>query len=151
MLRVIGLGNRLRGDDGIGPEVVRILQENHAAEFSEVIDAGADALTILQTLLEHQPVLVIDCARMGLPPGSVRQWSAGDACFDLSAHRLSLHGFNLADIWQIAKALGVRVSFNIIGIQPGTLEFNCGLSEPVRKNLPAIVNMVREEAKKYAS
>jgi hydrogenase maturation protease len=149
MLKVIGLGNSLRGDDGIGPEVIRILQRDHATEFKEVIDAGSDAWTVLLTLMENHPVLVIDCARMGLDPGSIRRWSAGDERFDLAAHGLSLHGFNLADVWQMARAMGVRHAPVIIGVQPETLEFNSGLSVPVRDSLPAVVHMVREEAKKY--
>ena len=151
MLSILGVGNRLRGDDGIGPEVVHVLQTAHDNEFSEIMDVGSDAMTILEKLLTNKPVLVIDCARMGLSPGSIRRLSACDAAMDLSAHGLSLHGFTLAEVWQMARAMGVHNELIIIGVQPEKIEFNTGLSQAVRKSIPAIIYMVREEAKKYAS
>ena len=151
MLRVIGLGNTLRGDDGVGPEVVRILQRDYAREFKDITDLGSDAISVFEKLLENIPILVIDCARMGMPPGSVRRWSAGDVYSAPSVHGLSLHGFDLADVWRMAKAMGAESDLIIIGVQPEKLEFNTGLSRPVRKSLPAIIQMVCEEAKKYES
>jgi hydrogenase maturation protease len=150
MLRVIGLGNILRGDDGIGPQAVQILQDRYRSEFSEISDAGSDPFSILEKLVENKPVLVIDCARMGLAPGSIKRFVPGEAEFDTAADGLSLHGFNLAEVWQMAKAMGTDADLIIVGVQPDKVEFNTGLSRAVQDRLPTIVKMVREEAKKYA-
>ena len=64
MLKVIGLGNILRGDDGIGPAIIQNLEQSGNSFQIRPIDAGSDAFTVLDHLLGSEPVLIIDCARM---------------------------------------------------------------------------------------
>jgi hydrogenase maturation protease len=150
MLKVIGLGNSLRGDDGIGSEVIKkLLTETNKANF-ELYDAGSDPFSILEQLLQSDPVLVIDSARMGLKPGNIRRISAKKSGFIESEFGLSLHGFNLADVWKMAQSMGVKNDLIIIGIEPEKIEFNTGLSPAVKKCIPIVVKMVEEEAEKYA-
>ena len=150
MLKVIGLGNMLRGDDGIGPSIIHNLEESGNLLQIRPIDAGSDAFTILDHLLGSEPVLIIDCARMGKAPGTVQKMLAKDAEFLTTNIGLSLHGYSLAEVWQIARSMGVKNELSLIGIEPNLLEFNSGLSEVVKKSIPVILQMVTEEAKKNA-
>ncbi len=150
MLKVIGLGNSLRGDDGIGPQIIQNLVNEGAGNYYDLCDAGSDPFDILEKLLQPEPVLVIDCARMGLKPGSVRRISAKETGFPESTYGLSLHGFNLADVWKMAQTMGVENDLIVIGVEPEKMNFNTGLSVAVQKSIPTIMNMVREEAEKYA-
>jgi hydrogenase maturation protease len=150
MLKVYGLGNILRGDDGIGPFVIRKLQEGDADIFKELKDAGSDPFLILENLLESDPVLVIDCAKMGLKPGCVRRISARNHGFPAKNFDQSLHGYRLSNLWQLARKMGVKNDLIVIGVEPQSLEFNTGLSAVVINSIPAILQMVREEAIKNA-
>ena len=150
MLKVIGLGNILRGDDGIGPVIIQNLEQSGKSLQIRPIDAGSDAFTILDHLLGSHPVLIIDCARMGKMPGSVQKMLAKDSKFLTTKIGMSLHGYSLAEVWQIALSMGVKNELSLIGIEPNSLEFNSGLSEVVKKNIPVILQMVAEEAKKNA-
>ena len=150
MLKVIGLGNSLRGDDGIGPQIIKNLLNEEAGNYYDLCDAGSDPFAILEKLLQPEPVLVIDCARMGLKPGSVRRISAKDSGFLESTYGLSLHGFNLADVWKMAQTMGVENDLIVIGVEPEKMAFNTGLSVAVQKSIPTIMKMVNEEAEKYA-
>ena len=64
MLKVISLGNSLRGDDGIGPHIIENLATRGDQDHYELCDAGSDPFDILEKLLQPEPVLVIDCARI---------------------------------------------------------------------------------------
>ena len=150
MLKVIGLGNSLRGDDGIGPLIIQNLLNDENDGPVELCDAGSDPFFILEKLLQPEPVLVIDCARMGLKPGSVRKISAKDNGFLESKYGLSLHGFNLADVWKMAQSMGVENDLIVIGVEPEKMDFNTGLSGTVQKSIPTVIQMVKEEAEKYA-
>ncbi len=150
MLKVIGLGNSLRGDDGIGPLIIQNLLNDENDDPVELCDAGSDPFSILEKLLQPEPVLVIDCARMGLKPGSVRKISAKDNGFLESKYGLSLHGFNLADVWKMAQSMGVENDLIVIGVEPEKMDFNTGLSGTVKKSIPTVIQMVKEEAEKYA-
>ena len=75
MLKIISLGNELRGDDGIGPRVLEQLTKIKHPIPIRFINAGADAFIILEHLVDSDPVLLIDCAKMGKTPGSVNKFN----------------------------------------------------------------------------
>jgi hydrogenase maturation protease len=112
-------------------------------------EIGSDAFTLLEYLLHPEPILIIDCARMGKTPGSVIKISAEDIASYHTEVGISLHGFSLAEIYQLAKSVGTVSKMTIIGVEPKNIEFNTGISKEVEKSIPAIIKMVREEAKKY--
>lgn len=150
MLKVIGLGNILRGDDGIGPVIIHKLEESSQSLPIRLYDAGSDAFTILDQLLGSEPVLIIDCARMGKEPGTVQKISAKDSELLPANLGMSLHGYSLSEVWQIARSMGVENDLAVIGVEPDSVHFNSGLSEVVKKSIPIIMQVVAEEAKKYA-
>ena len=150
MLKVIALGNILRGDDGIGPVVIQKLEKRKPSLPVKLCDVGSDAFTILDYLLDSDPILIIDCARMGKKPGTVQKMVTKSTELLPESVGMSLHGFSLAEILQMARSMGVNKDLSIIGVEPDTVQFNSGLSEVVKKSIPIIIKMIEEEAKKYA-
>ena len=150
MLKVIGLGNLLRGDDGIGPVIIEKLGEMNQSLPLQFYDAGSDAFTVLDHLLGSEPVLIIDCARIGKKPGSVQKILIKDNKNLPINLGISLHGYSLMEVWQIACSMGVKNDLLVIAVEPKSVEFNTGLSEDVKKSIQTILQMVAEEAKKYA-
>ena len=150
MLKVIGLGNILRGDDGIGPVIIQQLEESKNSLSIQLCDAGSDAFTILDQLLESEPIVIIDCARMGKKPGTVQKILVKNIKNLPVNLGMSLHGYSLTEVWQIARSMGVDNDLSVIGVEPDSVQFNSGLSEVVKKSIPLILQMVAEEAKKNA-
>jgi len=150
MLKVIGLGNILMGDDGIGPVIIRKLEESCEAIQVRPIDAGSDAFTVLDHMLGPEPVLIIDCARMGQKAGTVQKIKIPKNKFIAVELGISLHGYSLSEVWKIARSMGVKNDLSVIGIEPDAMDFNSGLSEVIKKRIPIILQMIVEEAKKYA-
>lgn len=150
MLRVIGLGNILRGDDGIGPVVIEELENADISSHLQLCDAGSDGFTILDHLLGTDPILIIDCTRMGKDPGTVQKIKITDKELLPDTVGMSLHGYSLAEVWQIARSIGAESELAIIGVEPENIQFNSGLSEVVKKSIPTIIKIVEEEAEKYA-
>jgi hydrogenase maturation protease len=99
-------------------------------------------------LREQEPVIIIDCAKMGRNPGEVVLFNAGEANFGRMDQLISLHGFGLSEIYQMAAAIGPVAPCTIIGIEPEAIEFNTGISHTVEKSIPNILNLVIEEMKK---
>ena len=71
MLKIIGLGNLLRGDDSVGPVIIQKLQKLTLSIPMELYEIGMDALAILEHLIGSEPILIIDCAKMGKKPGEI--------------------------------------------------------------------------------
>ena len=150
MLSIIGIGNNLRGDDGIGPKIIEILADKDFLFPVRIIDAGSDAFTILNELLESNQVLLIDCAHMGLKPGSVKLFTIDSIKKFANRFGVSLHGFSLAEVWEMVKAMDRNCQLKIIGVEPSQVAFNSELSDEVKKSIPTIITIVSEEARKYA-
>ena len=150
MLKVIGIGNILRGDDGIGPAIIRHLENKFSPELIQLYDAGSDAFAVLDHLIQPQPVIVIDCAQMGSRPGTIQVVTVRDSDYIDKNLGISLHGVSLAEIWQMARSMGETPALTVIGIEPKKIAFNSDLSEEVKNSIPAAVKIIVEEAKKYA-
>ncbi len=149
MIKVIGLGNALRGDDAIGPEIIEVLETMSTGDSLRLIDAGADAFTVLEHLLEEIPVVLVDCADMNLPPGSVKIFDVSEANLGEVSGHVSLHGFGFAEVYRMAGQLGPCAPCKIIGVQPERVAFDTELSVPVKKAIPEILNLINREALLY--
>ena len=150
MLKIVALGNELYGDDGIGPAVLKTLH-NEVDGTAELILAGNDAFILLDHLLKQDPLVIIDCARMGKSPGEILKFRSGQIQPRwLAAEGLSLHGFSIGEILTMAAELGCATESTVIGIEPKSILFNTGLSAEISQKIPAIIDLVMEEIKNYA-
>ncbi len=135
-LVLIGLGNRWRGDDGIG----LALLERIAATLPDSVKVcpreSDDALSLADELLSLDlPAVVVDCADMGLAPGA-RRWFGEDDVVLRGAR--STHGLGIADALPLARALGYRHEVRFLGIQPATLAMCATLSAELERQLPTL-------------
>lgn len=121
---LLGVGNRLSGDDGIGPSVARRLQGS--CDWL-AIDCGSAPENVTGLVAREKPdlVVIIDAARMGLEPGSIRRLPLGETDRML----VSTHGLPLAFLFERLQELTKRLVF--IGVEPKDLAFGEGLSPPV--------------------
>lgn len=148
MLKVISLGNELRGDDSIGPVVMNELRTMNLQEPVILINAGADAFTVLEHLIAEDPVIIIDCAQMDKQPGDVVIFKIDDSNINTFENSISLHGFSFGEVFKMVEQFGQIADCTIIGVEPKSIEFGQKLSDEVKRSLPSIINMVIEEAKK---
>ncbi len=149
MLKIIGLGNILRGDDGIGPTIINLLAESNSAKDLLIINAESDTFLLLEHLIEQEPILIIDCAKMGMTPGSVKKFEINETTILQVDKLISLHGFGFGEIYNMALKIGDPAPCKIIGVEPKSIEFNTQLSDEVKDSIPQIINLVNEEACSY--
>ena len=150
MVNLIALGNRLRGDDGIGPIVLQNLAQRKEARHFNLIEAGSDAFAVLEYLNGKQPNIVVDCAEMGAPPGTVKKMRLAENDLGVLNDLISLHGFSFAEIYAMARSLGEIAPTTLVGIQPATIDFGEKLSPQVEQAIPQILELIIQEAKYYA-
>lgn len=144
---VIGLGNPLMSDEGIGVRVVERLAAR-ASEFSGVqfLDAGTSGLAALHALRGHRRAIFVDCALMGEAPGTIRRFTPDQAASLKKMPGLSLHEGDLFSILALSKQLGESPEEIVIfGIQPACLEPRMELSETVAARLEDYVETLNRE------
>jgi hydrogenase maturation protease len=149
MLKIIGIGNTLRGDDGIGPYIINELRKEKLPEAVQLFDIGSDAFAVIDHLISEHPVLIIDCAQMNKNPGEVVKFNVEEKTLSILENAISLHGFGFTDVYKMAKKLNDNIQCTIVGVQPKLIEFNSDLSEEVKNSIPSIIKLVMEETNKY--
>ena len=104
---VIGVGNLLMSDEGIGVEVVRQLS-NKQSEYPSVdfIDAGSAGLSLLHLIANRKKAIIIDCARMGLEPGAIRRFTSDDIRSIKNLNHYSLHEADILQVINLSGQLG---------------------------------------------
>jgi hydrogenase maturation protease len=143
---VVGLGNPLLGDEGIGVRVVEELKGMELPDGVAVVDGGTSGLGLISLMEGYQRVIVVDAADMGHPPGRVNRFTPPEAQFWTAEAPLSLHQMGMGEVLALAKALEVApAELVIIGIQPGQIEAGAGLSPEVEGVIPHIIRTIFDE------
>lgn len=148
---ILGLGNPLQGDDGVGCRVIQALEQRTLPKGVEVLDGGTPGVGLVNLLEGRRQVIIIDAAEMGEPPGTVRQFPPEALALTGSAERFSLHRSGVADALHLAQALGMKLPRIVFfGVQPLQVGWGENLSAAVQAAVPQVVTAIleSEDAKK---
>lgn len=150
---VICIGNLLMGDDGLGSVAAQALAGSMPPGV-RVVDAGTAAGSYIPDIALAKAVIVVDAMRGGQPAGTVyripgfrlESWDPGP-----SLSTVSSHSQGLGQAFHEASCLCGRDPLIIFyGVEPQDLSLAIGLSEPVSRALPFLVQSVRDEASNLA-
>jgi hydrogenase maturation protease len=143
---ILGLGNPLYGDDGVGPAVVQLLKERELPPEVEVLDGGTAGLGLLDTIAGRRRLLVVDAAEMGRPAGTVLRLSPEEARLVQEQAPLSPHQVGLAEVFDLAARLEMApAEVLIFAVQPEYLGWRQELSPSVQQSLPGLVSVILAE------
>ncbi len=146
---VLGLGNPLMADEGIGVYLVERLTES-AGGYPEIdfLDAGTGGLAVLHAIEGRQKAIFLDCAYMGQEPGSVRRFVPEEVrSAKVLAHQ-SLHEADLLRIIDMARQLGQAPDEVVIfGIEPERVEPGLGLSPTLMNRIESYLTVIERELK----
>jgi hydrogenase maturation protease len=146
-LLVLGLGNVLLEDDGIGAAAVSLLVDRYEVPPGvQVLDGGTLGLSLLPYLNDADAVILVDAVRADGAPGSFVRLT-GDEVAPAVATRLSPHQVGVTDLLDGARWLG-RYPRRVVllGLVPDSMELVVGLSARVRSSLPELVERIVDEA-----
>jgi hydrogenase maturation protease len=149
---ILGLGNPLRGDDGVGPRVIEELNRHELPEEVKALDAGSGGLDLLHLLEGRERAVIVDAADVGRKPGRFVRFTPDEAHFVGTQDVTSLHNAGLVEVLALADAVGQPLpELVIFGVQPARVGWGEGLSEAVEAALPALVDAVLEEINKFVT
>lgn len=149
---VLGIGNSLLADDGVGVHVIRCLKDALPGEPIDWVDAGTLNFTLLHYLEHARALVVVDAAELGEPPGTVRVFQ-GDEMDRMvaSGRRNSVHEAGLADLLAMARLKDWLPHHRaLVTVQPQRLDWGEQLSPPVAQALPGICERARLLAQRWA-
>ncbi len=144
---VIGIGNPLHGDDGIGIHVVRRLEGRLPADV-ELVEGGVLGLDLLPFLEGKEKALFVDAVDAGEEPGAIFRFSPRQLPRAETPPPVSLHDLGLYELVGAARLLDqCPREIIVIAVQVKSLRLGSGLSAEVEAAIPAVCRLVEEEFK----
>ena len=145
-MKIIAVGNSFYGDDGIGSAVLETIRQDGLFPGAELVDIHTDALALLEHLVPEGWNVVVDAAQMGLEPGEAVGFGPGEVRMRIKSDHLSMHGFGLAEAFELAAQLDkLPEKVLIVGVEPERVAINQGLSGAVAKAVPRVIAIIQAE------
>lgn len=144
---VLGLGNPLMADEGIGVYLIeRLMAFADRYPSVEFVDAGTGGLSVLYHFEGRRKAIFVDCAFMDEPPGTIRRFTPDEVRSTKVLAHQSLHEADLMRIIAMARELGQAPDEVVIfGIQPERLEFHQGLTPVLMDKIDEYIAQILHE------
>ncbi len=143
---ILGLGNPLQADDGIGCRAAEQLEKCTLPDNVQVLDGGTPGVGLVNLFEGRERVIIIDAAEMGREPGTVVRFQPEDVALTGSIDRVSLHRSGVADALNLARALSIELpEIVVFGVQPARVEWDAALSPAAQAAIPHLIDAVLTE------
>ena len=151
---ILGVGNILLKDEGIGVHVIRELQKRDLPNYVRLVDAGTAGLDVLLTAERACKLILIDALRAKGRPGTIYKLQLEPEQKDelirifggKETSRLSLHQVGLVEALIIAEKMQCAPKeIVVIGVEPEEVKYGLELTNSVKRKIPKILNTVLEE------
>ncbi len=145
---VLGVGNLLLSDDGVGVSVAQALAENpdRLPSGTTIMDGGTFGLDLAPHLRDVDRLVIVDAVAHGSHPGHIGVWRGEDVA-RLFGNPLSVHQVGVDALLGALTLLGaVPPEVYVVGVEPDSVEPGVGLSEPVAEALPRLLDEVARAA-----
>jgi len=147
---VIGIGNPLRKDDGIGIVLLEKLVEikDDLPDDIEYIDGGTGGINLLHLFARFDIVVFIDAVNFGGEIAESKFFNSEDVISKNIQIKISTHGSDILKIIQLSKNLGENPNdIFIFGVQPQDITPGTRLSHEIQENIDLLVNKLKFELK----
>ena len=131
-ITVLGVGNPIMGDDGVGLEVLAAVQAARPDPRIEYVDGATGGMELIPVVQDADRLLILD-AVAGPRPGQVQRLT-GDQLPRLLSSKLSPHQVGLLDVLSACRLLGREPSVvEVVGVTPVKVDLQYGLTETVQQ------------------
>ncbi len=140
---VIGVGNILMQDEGVGPKVAEILRNNYTFQPNiEIIDGGTLGLDLLPYIENYKKILLIDVVNFQEKPGFIKILK-GEEIPPYLKTKLSVHHVGVQDLLEVARLMDIMPEeLILVGIQPESIDLGLDLTPTIAGRLNLLIEEV---------
>ncbi|MEM2924832.1 MAG: hydrogenase maturation protease [Methanocellales archaeon] len=151
-IKVLGCGNILSSDEGVGIHIIRRLRDLKLPRNVEIVDAGEGGIAILDLIKDAKKVIIADAiTTVDGEVGEVYRFDDRDL-LNRDTSTISFHNLNLGDIIKVGEIIqpeAMPEEIVVFGIEVESDEtFGTELSPRVRASVPIVVEMILAEIKR---
>lgn len=148
-IRIIGLGNSMRGDDAVGILAARRLRQE-VDDRVEVIEAEMVGVDLIELMRGTRVAILIDAARSGQAPGMIHRVDASSGPIGGQIFPRSSHALGTVDALELARVMGALPATVIVyGIEAGNMDAGQPLSPAVTTALAEVVDRIVQDCEAY--
>ncbi len=148
---VLGIGNPLLGDDGLGVQVVRKLRTLDSLPPAELLDGGTAGLYLLPHLEGRSHILVVDAVDFGGTPGQIVRLRPSQVPAQV-AMKLSEHQVTFQEVLALMGLMGVEPrELLLLGVQPRSTHWGDPLSPEVQAAIPQVMEEIGSQLARWAT
>lgn len=145
---ILGIGNVLLGDEGIGVHCIKYLEKQKLPTNVHLLDGGTGGFHLLEYFQKYSRIIMIDATMDGNPPGTIKIISPKFS--NEFPNVLSSHDIGLKDLLETATLLGTFPQIILITVSISEIQtMNLSLSKEVESAIPSIIEKINELLKNF--
>ena len=147
---VLGIGNLLMGDEGVGVHLVQTLEESYTfSPAINLIDGGTTGLDLIPYFEDCKKMIIVDAVDFQKEPGHIGTLYNEEIHYRFNT-KLSLHHAGLADVLSVIKLTDIpSPDMMLIGVQPQIVEMGIKLSDVISNEMEQLLNKVIEKLEEW--
>jgi len=142
---VLGVGNLLLCDEGVGVHVAQRLMNMNFPPQVEIVEGGTDGFGLINVLLRADQLILVDAIKGGGPPGSIYRFGIEECPPYPDLFKTSVHQISILEVIHLSGLIGSTPQTTVIGVEPKSLEMNMELSPEVQARVPKLIQLIQEE------
>ena len=144
---ILGVGNLLLRDEGVGVHLIQKLKQTEIGEGVEIIDGGTSLLDFVPQAEDVSKLIIVDAIKLGGKPGTTYKICVDDSLLKGAKGMTSLHQLGVVETLAIAQKMGKLPHTVIIGIEPKEISYGLELSPEIDREMGKMVNLILEEVR----
>lgn len=148
-IMVVGIGNYILQDEGVGVHVVNHLKEMDLPEQVSLVDGGTHSYDLVDFFCQADIIIVVDALKAGGEPGTIYRAPLEDLGLKTDENSTSLHQMSFIEAVQMVNLLGHHPQITVFGVEPKTIDWGLELTPEIAAKLPRLVELVTEEIQNH--
>lgn len=144
-IMILGVGNILLSDEGLGVQFLAELAKETLPESVELVEGGTAGLELIHLINGVDFLIIVDAIDAQIEPGALFRFRPEDIKVFPDCYKTSFHQVGILEVLSLASLLNEAPKTIIFGVQPLTVNWGIGLSPEVNQAFPRLKELVLEE------
>lgn len=141
-ITVLGLGNPLLKDDGIGPRVIAAMQKEGLLPGVQAVSSQGSFYQLLNIIAESKRIIAVDALQGGSPPGTIYLLDSSKVVRNNNTEIIR-HEENFFEVLDLYNNFGNVPEVTIVGIEPKEIAYSTELSPEISARIPALISVIK--------
>ncbi|MGE5416410.1 MAG: hydrogenase maturation protease [Acidobacteriota bacterium] len=142
---VVGIGNPLLQDEGLGVHVVNQIEQMDLPLGVEVIDGGTHTYDLVDFFCQGENLIVVDALKAGGEPGTIYRASLDELGLKAEEGATSLHQLHFIEAMHMVNLLGHHPKVIVFGVEPNVIDWGLELTPQVQAKMPKLLDFIEKE------